>query len=155
MSAVHTTVTTRRDRSSTRQFIRHYLEMVVAMFLGMGVLGLPAGWALGAVGSSWSELNADAPSLMLVGMAFTMTAPMVGWMRFRGHGWRANTEMAASMLLPTFAAIALVMSGVVGDIDAVLIGEHVAMLLSMLVAMLLRLDEYAHHAHGRAAVHAA
>src|SRR5215218_4723678 len=110
-------------------FVRHYAEMVAAMFLGMLVLGVPAGWALGALGSSWSELNADAPSLMLLGMAFTMTVPMVGWMRFRGHGSRANAEMAASMLLPTFAAIALVLSAVVEDIDAVLIGEHIAMLL--------------------------
>jgi hypothetical protein len=28
---------------STRRFLRHYLEMVVAMFLGMAVLGVPAG----------------------------------------------------------------------------------------------------------------
>jgi len=27
------------------------------MFLGMLVLGVPAGWALGAVDSSWSELT--------------------------------------------------------------------------------------------------
>ena len=37
-------------------FVRHYVEMVVAMVLGMAVLGVPAGWALGAIGSSWSEL---------------------------------------------------------------------------------------------------
>jgi hypothetical protein len=152
MSAAHHSVTTGRRTSSTRQFVRHYLEMVVAMFLGMGVLGVPAGWALGAMGTSWSELT---PSLMLLGMAFTMTAPMVGWMRFRGHGWRANADMAASMLLPTFAAIALVLSGAVEDIDALLIAEHVAMLLAMFVAMLLRVDEYTHHAHGRSAVHTA
>jgi hypothetical protein len=143
MSAVHAPV---------RQFVRHYIEMVVAMFLGMGVLGVPAGWALGAVGSSWSELT---PSLMLLGMAFTMTVPMVGWMRFRGHGWRASAEMAASMLLPTFAAIAALLAGVVENVDALLVAEHIAMLVAMLVAMLLRLDEYTHHAHGHAAVHAA
>jgi hypothetical protein len=135
----------RRIRPSTRHFVRHYVEMVVAMFLGMAVLGIPAGWALGAVGSSWSELNTDAPAVMLLGMAATMTAPMVGWMRYRGHGWRANTEMSASMLIPTFAAIALLEASVVDDIDVVLVAEHVAMLLGMLGVMLLRPAEYTHH----------
>jgi hypothetical protein len=138
----------RRLGASAGHFIRHYVEMVVAMFAGMVVLGVPAGWALAAVGSSWSELNTGAPSLMLFGMAVTMTVPMVAWMRYRGHGWRANTEMAASMVLPTFAAIGLLAAGIMTDIGILLAVEHVAMLLGMLAAMLLRLDEYARH-HGR------
>ena len=146
-SPEHAAAQPRRLSSSTRHFIRHYVEMVVAMFLGMAVLGLPAGWALGAVGSSWSELNTDAPALMLLGMAITMTVPMVAWMRYRGHGWRANTELAASMVLPTFAAIGVLATGAM-DIDALLIVEHVAMLFGMLAAMLLRLDEYTHHHAG-------
>ena len=40
--------------SSTRHFVRHYVEMVLAMFLGMAVLGLPAGWAMGAIGRWYS-----------------------------------------------------------------------------------------------------
>ncbi len=35
--------------TSSRHFVRHYLEMVVAMILGMAVLGLPAGIALDAL----------------------------------------------------------------------------------------------------------
>ena len=77
-----------------RHFIRHYAEMVIAMFAGMGLLGVPAGWALGAMGTSWSALHHDAPALMLFLMAVTMTVPMVGWMRYRGHGWQANAEMS-------------------------------------------------------------
>ena len=141
-----------RTSSSMRHFVRHYAEMVVAMFLGMAILGVPAGWALAAVGSSWSELNTDAPALMLLGMAVTMTVPMVGWMRYRGHGWRANAEMSASMFFPTFAAIALLEAGIADDIGAVLIVEHVGMLLGMLGAMLLRPSEYTqHHAHAQVA----
>jgi hypothetical protein len=82
---------------------------------------------------------------MLLAMAVTMTVPMVGWMRYRGHGWRANTEMSASMLVPTFATIALLQSSVVNDIGVLLVVEHVAMLLGMLGAMLLRPAEYTHH----------
>jgi hypothetical protein len=127
-------------------FVRHYVEMVIAMFLGMLLLGLPAEGALLALGSSTSELERDAPALMLLGMAFVMTVPMVAWMRHRGHGWRPSAEMAASMFLPTFAVIALMAIGIMDFWRAMGI-EHVAMLPSMLVAMLLRRDEYTGHAY--------
>jgi hypothetical protein len=81
-------------------------------------------------------------------MAVVMTVPMVAWMRHRGHGWRPSAEMAASMFLPTFAVIALMASGAIDFWTAMGI-EHAAMLPSMLVAMLLRRDEYTgHHGHG-------
>jgi len=131
---------------STKRFVRHYLEMVAAMFLGMAVLGVPAGWALGAAGSSWSQLHSDAPALMLLGMAVTMTVPMVGWMAYRGHGRRANAEMSAAMFVPTSAVIGLLWAELVTDVGALLVIEHVAMFLSMLGAMLLRGAEYTHQA---------
>src|SRR5215211_2266005 len=132
-----------------RHFARHYVEMVVAMLLGMAILGIPASMAVDALGMSSSELRSDAPALMLFGMAVTMTVPMVGWMRYRGHSWRANTEMSASMFVPTFAVIALLWGGLVEDLDTLLVIEHVAMLPSMLVAMLMRGEEYSGHLHGR------
>lgn len=135
----------RRRLHPAVRFIRHYVEMVVAMFAGMLVLGVPAGWALRAFGSSTSALTDTAPAVMLLGMAVTMTVPMAAWMRYRGHGRRANTEMAASMLVPTFAAVGVLAAGVMTDIDTLLAVEHVGMLLGMLAAMLLRLDEYTHH----------
>ena len=138
--------------SGTRHFIRHYAEMVLAMFAGMLVLGLPLAMALGAFGVSMSELNEDAPALALLGMATTMTVPMVGWMRYRGHSWQPSSEMAASMFLPTFGVIALLWGGVIEDFGTLMMLEHVVMLPAMLIAMLLRYDEYAHgHAHHRLA----
>lgn len=138
-------------RSRTRTFGRHYAEMVVAMFAGMVLLGIPAGWALRLAGTSTAQLTDDAPAAMLLGMAVTMTVPMVAWMRHRGHGWRLGAEMAASMVLPTFAAIGLLGAGVMTDVGTLVAVEHVAMLLGMLAAMLLRLDEYTQpHAHGHA-----
>jgi hypothetical protein len=130
--------------SSTRHFIRHYLEMLAAMFLGMAVLGIPVLMALGAAGVSSAELRADAPALLLLGMGVTMTVPMVAWMRFRGHGSRASKEMAASILVPTAGVIALLGAGLASDIGTLLMAEHVVMLPSMLVAMLLRREEYSH-----------
>ena len=137
---------------STRHFVRHYVEMVVVMFLGMGVLALPVRGAMSVVGTSYAQLGDGA---MLFGMAVTMTAPMIAWMRYRGHSWRANAEMAAAMFLPTFAVIALLWAGVVEDVGVLMVAEHVAMLLSMLAAMLLRPAEYTHGMHGEQAAVAA
>jgi len=125
-----------------KHFIRHYLEMVVAMFLGMAVLWVPAEWAMGAVGTSWDDLSTPA---MLLGMATIMTVPMVGWMIHRGHGRRANAEMAAAMFLPTFGVIGLLWADLITDTGALIVLEHVVMLLAMLGAMLLRPAEYLHH----------
>jgi hypothetical protein len=138
-----------------RHFIRHYIEMVVAMLLGMVVLGLPAEAGLRAMGTSTSALEADAPEVVLLGMAAIMTVPMVAWMRYRGHGWQVTAEMAASMVLPTLGAIAVYAAGLVADFDAVLLGEHVVMLAAMAAAMLLRPSEYLHHHHGHGHGHAA
>ena len=132
--------------ASTRHFARHYLEMVVAMFLGMGVLLPPLGAALRTAGTSLHASDV----LMISAMALTMTAPMVGWMRYRGHGWPACADMTAAMVLPTLGVLALLWSGLVGDLGTLLLIEHVAMLPSMLVAMLLRRDEYTGAVHHHA-----
>jgi hypothetical protein len=133
----------------TRHFARHYVEMVIVMFAGMAALGLPAGWAMTAMGTSWDELQSDAPAAMFGLMAMTMILPMVAWMRFRGHGWRANGEMSLSMVLPTLGAIALLSADVAEDVGALLVAEHGVMLLAMLGAMLLRPSEYTGHAHAQ------
>ena len=137
--------------ASTRHFVRHYVEMVVAMFLGMGVLLPPLGAALRAAGTSLHSSDV----LMISAMALTMTVPMVGWMRFRGHGWPVCADMTAAMVIPTLSVLALLWSGLFGDLGTLLVIEHLAMLPSMLVAMLLRRDEYTgathHHAQQRVA----
>ena len=142
-----------RMHTSLWQFTRHYLEMIVAMIAGMVVLGIPGEGVLRLLGSSTSELKADAPALVFLGMALTMTIPMVAWMRYRGHSWRPCWEMSASMFLPTFAVIAVMATGLNDDFGTLMTLEHVAMLPAMLVAMLLRYEEYAghhHHAHATA-----
>jgi hypothetical protein len=62
-------------KTPTATFIRHYIEMVVVMFAGMIVLGLPGEAALKALGSGTSELRDDAPAVVFLGMAATMTIP--------------------------------------------------------------------------------
>jgi hypothetical protein len=132
--------------NSTRRFVLHYVEMVAVMFIGMFALSKPADWLFTALGTSTSS---EHPVMMLFSMGITMTVPMVAWMRYRGHAWRPTNEMAASMIIPTAAAMALVGAGVMTG-GAAMVAEHIAMLAGMLVAMLLRRDEYsgAHGHHG-------
>jgi flagellar biosynthetic protein FliP len=119
-----------------KTFIRHYVEMLIAMFAGMAVLG-------GGVAAAGVEVG--PPAVALLWMATTMSVPMVGWMRYRGHGWAASWEMTASMFIPSFAAIGLMGMGAVDEHGAMAI-QHVVMLPAMLVAMLLRREEYSAHA---------
>jgi hypothetical protein len=126
-------------------FIRHYVEMVLAMFLGMFVLGMPLAALLGVVGIDVSTWQTDARELLLLGMAFTMSVPMAAWMRYRRHGWAPVWEMTASMFVPSFGAIALLWGGLVEDSDALMLIQHVGMFPSMLAVMLFRLDEYTGH----------
>jgi hypothetical protein len=73
-------------------------------------------------------------------------AVLVGLLASRAYGVVVFAALAASMIIPTLVAIALLAADVLGF--GTLMGlEHVAMLLGMLVAMLLRLDEYTGHAH--------
>ena len=134
----------RRRAATDRGFLRHYAEMVVVMLLGMLVLGMPLGAAVNAAAAGAT----DEPAVMLLGMGLTMTAPMVAWMRLKhGHGWRATNEMAASMIVPTFAAIAA-NAAALASLDAILLVEHGVMLISMYAVMLARPAEYA-HVHAR------
>ena len=133
----------------TRHFIRHYVEMVIAMLVGMFVLGGAFVVLLGAVGIDVGNWRTDAPELALLGMAFTMSVPMVAWMRHRGHGWAPAWEMTASMFVPSFAAIALLWAGAVEDSHALMMIQHIAMFPAMLAVMLLRVDEYTGHAVAR------
>ena len=138
-------VPSERRRSPLRSFAQHYAEMVVAMVLGMFVLGAALAAPLELAGVDVSNWDRDAPALLLLGMAFTMTVPMVAWMRYRGHGWVPAADMAAAMFLPSFAAIGLLWGGLETDTHALLMIQHVAMLPAMLLAMLLRRHEYTGH----------
>ena len=126
--------------AANRRFALHYLEMVAVMVVGMSVLGLLVGLVV--------DVQGTGP--MLIEMGVTMTVPMVAWMRFRGHAWRPCLEMGASMVLPTLGTLALLGAGIVEGAGALMVILHAVMLPAMLVAMLLRRDEYSgHHQHHR------
>jgi hypothetical protein len=125
-----------------RAFARHYAEMLIVMFVGMGVLALPARWAWAAAG-----LDTGDTAGMLVRMGVTMTLPMIPWMLWRGHGMRPTLEMAAAMIVPTIGALVLLAAGAITSVGALMTGEHVAMLIAMFAVMAARPEEYSGHRH--------
>ncbi|MEV4244512.1 hypothetical protein AB0J63_13980 [Streptosporangium canum] len=118
-------------------FFRHYLEMIAAMFVGMAVLGAAVRAGLALAGLEFPA----RPEAAALEMAVDMSAGMIVWMRYRGHGWAATLEMAGSMIVPALALFPLLWTGVITG-DALLVLEHVVMLPLMLLVMLRRRDEY-------------
>ena len=137
-------------RNPKTLFAKHYVEMVLVMFAGMFVLGGALLLIAAGLGASPDELENDAPGLVLLGMGFSMTAPMVWWMHRRGHSWAANRAMALAMILPTAATLGFLVTGAIVDLDLLLGIEHIAMFPAMFVAMLPYRAEYT-HAHAGAA----
>jgi hypothetical protein len=127
-------------RASKRAFARHFGEMLLAMFLGMGVLGGLAELAFAAAGSSLSD-QPGGSRVMLMG--FNMTVPMIIWMSYRGHSVARNAEMAMSMIVPSIAAAALAWAGAL-ESGAALGVQHAVMIPAMLAVMLWRYEDYSH-----------
>ncbi len=148
----HAGTTTGNGRGARRylgagwRFTRHLLEMVVAMIAGMAVLGV-AIWLLG-------EPSGEVNLLVEYGvMGVFMSAPMVAWMRYRGHSWYDGLEMTAAMLVPMFALVLPIELGVAGYVPGLSEGSlmalsHVAMIGGMAALMLYRFDRYVHGPHG-------
>ena len=137
-----TTLATLRGQA-LRRFVRHYLEMVVAMTAGMALLGPVDSMLLNPIG--WAELRAR-PEINALVMATNMAAAMVAWMRFRGHGWAATAEMAAAMYLPFVVLFPPLWLGALSATGLIALG-HVLMLFAMAAVMLRRRDEYTGHHH--------
>jgi hypothetical protein len=126
------------------RFPRHYLEMVAAMLVGMVVFGATLRGVLALAGLRYPTLY---PELMALEMAATMSAGTVAWMRHRRHGWTSTLEMAGAMFAPLIALFPLLWLGVISG-DALLLLEHVAMLLLMYLVMLRRRAEYRGASYG-------
>jgi flagellar biosynthetic protein FliP len=133
-TAAHSTAAHSRG-SRVRHFVRHYLEMVVAMLAGMVALG-PLEHVV------WPALTARHDVGVLV-MATNMAIGMGAWMRFRGHSWRGIAEMSASMYLPFAVLLVPYWAGGIGA-STLMSWGHLLMLPAMALVMLLRPAEYSH-----------
>jgi hypothetical protein len=121
------------------RFLLHYVEMVVAMLVGMFVLGGLVRGALALAGVEYGM--ASHPEATILEMAADMTIGMVVWMRVRGHAWAGTLEMAAAMAAPAVVLVPFTGLGLLGADTAMLL-EHLAMFPLMLLAMLRRRCEY-------------
>jgi hypothetical protein len=126
------------------RFLRHYLEMVAAMLVGMVILG---GLVRGVLALAGLKFPAQYPELAALEMAFDMSVGMLAWMRHRGHRWASALEMAGTMFAPALALFPLLWLGVISG-DSLLVLEHLAMFPLMFLVMLRRRSEYGGSFHG-------
>jgi hypothetical protein len=127
-------------RHRWRRLTVHYVEMVIAMAVGMVVLH-PV-WSVLLDAAGWPGFL-DSPEAMAMVMATDMTIGMTAWMRFRGHGWRPCAEMGAAMYLPFLVLFPPMWAGWITS-GGMLTWGHVLMLFAMAGAMALRPHEYVH-----------
>ncbi len=127
-----------RARPGLRRFVGHYLEMVLSMLAGMGLLAIP--WMV-----LWPGLS-DHPVIDTLVMTANMTIGMAAWMVFRGHGRRMIVEMSAAMVAPFLLLLVPLAAGAITT-DTLMMGGHTLMFITMLGAMLVRRHDYTHH-HG-------
>ncbi|WP_034591791.1 hypothetical protein [Hamadaea tsunoensis] len=123
------------------RFAVHYVEMVVAMFVGMFALGPVWTFALPGL--------ADYPAAGAMVMATDMSAGMAAWMALRGHSWPRIAEMCAAMYAPFVLLLIPYALGVLSA-DGLMMGGHVLMFPAMLAAMIWRRGDYYHHGHRHA-----
>lgn len=131
-----TTPTTRRA-PAVRVIAGHYLEMVVAMFVGMALFA-----PIGRLIFSWLGAGAllDRVDVSALMMASTMALGMTLWMRYRRHSWASRLEMGAVMYLSFAVVLVPFWFGMIGG-ETVMVAGHVLMMPAMLVAMLRRRAE--------------
>ena len=121
---------------TVRHLVRHYLEMVAAMLVGMVVLGRLEDMV-------WPQLH-DRTDVMVLVMATNMAIGMSAWMWFRRHSWIAITEMAVAMYLPFLVLLVPYWAGAISGY-AVMSWGHLLMLVAMALPMVWwRRAEYVH-----------
>lgn len=120
------------------RFAVHFVEMVVAMLVGMVALG-PL-WSLALPGLS------DRPDAAALVMATNMAFGMALWMLIRRHHRARIAEMCAAMYVPFVALLVPYWLGGISG-DTVMMAGHVLMFPAMLAAMLWRRGDYLHAHH--------
>jgi hypothetical protein len=137
MLMLHTSVAA---GSAAGRFVLHFVEMAIAMGVGMAIFG-PVKGAL--VDQGYTALLDRTSIDYQVWMNLFMIVPMVVWMRARGHSWQHGVEMGAAMVIPSVCVLVscrLGASDVLPWFTASLTG--VAMFAGMIGYMLYRRDMY-------------
>jgi L-lactate permease len=135
--------------SAVRQawnFGRHYVEMCIAMCIGVALTNVLLRGAMGVWGA---DLRQEWPGLSLLVISIGITLPMAAWMRFRGMESRPILEMSAAGIVAVMVAAWF---GVISASDVAVGTESGVACVAMFAAMLFRLDMYTgrsgHDHHG-------
>lgn len=108
----------------------------LAMVVGMAVFDAVFEGILAMAGTSYAVLVDDAPTAVALILMLNMTAPMLLWMRVRGHEASAVSAMGAAMVVVGAATVFLLWLSVI-DAGAICGVECGLMIPAMIVAMLL------------------
>lgn len=130
------TVRIRGLAAGTGRFLWHFVQMVLAMMVGMAVYYMLIGRAL-----------AGNPVLNYAGMELAMVPPMVALMLYQRHGWRHSAEMTGAMLIGPAVFLACAQLNLHTYVpgltrETLFSWSHWAMYVGMLAAMLFRRDMY-------------
>jgi len=123
----------------TALFLRHLFEMVLAMMIGMAVLGLLVRAVAAPLG--FPDGLRPYPELSAIAMTVEMTLPMAAWMLYRGHRRAIVGEMSGAMIAPVVAVVVLCLVQALPSSSAPTLA-HLTMYPAMLGAMLYRRTEY-------------
>jgi hypothetical protein len=121
-----------------RSFLRHFLEMIVAMAIGMAALDEVA-WLLFS-GLAGIDMFAN-PLLFAPVMTVNMIIGMGLYMKIRHHSALSVFEMSAAMVIPVCILIGPHWLGLVSG-DVLVAGSMILMLPAMVGVMLYRRGEY-------------
>lgn len=131
MTTIRPARPTWRTAVTSRAFIVHYLQMLVAMLAGMA-LYTPLSMLVGDT----ARIEVDA-----LLMATAMTAGMAAWMAWRRHAWPGIAEMGLAMYLAFAVLFPPYWLGAISAQGLSILG-HVLMLPVMALAMLHRREDY-------------
>lgn len=145
MNTTHVHFSEAPPTTSWANFVRHLIEMIVAMLVGMAALGAAVSIIFGLLGHSNVLHYAGLRGLLMTGY---MTVGMTVWMRHRRHTWATVGEMAIAMIVPYVLLIGPYSAGALSE-AAFLGAMHLLMIPLMILAMLRRRDDYAqdHRVH--------
>ncbi len=125
------------QRGDRFHFVRHLVEMMAAMWIGMP-LGRVLFAAVYGSASSGAVRQHDVAWTLL--MALAMTAPMIAVRLYRGHSARSAGEMAVAMIAPALPLVGLKVGHVVGGPVA---GLYMCVSMVAMIALILyRRREY-------------
>lgn len=126
----------------THRFLRHFGEMMLAMILGMVVLGMAfRAIHIALFGAGFADAWRTHTELAVSAMTFNMTLPMALWMRHRGHSWERCGEMGGAMFAVGLVALLPFWLGFIAG-GPTLGLDMLLMVPAMLAVMFYRVDEY-------------